>query len=284
MAARLIDGTAIAKRVRTEAAEGAARMLAASGQRPGLAVILVGDDPASAVYVRNKVRACEEAGFKSVLEAYGSTLTQSALLARIAALNADPSIHGILVQMPLPAGLDPQRVIEAIAPAKDVDGFSIASAGELMTGLPGLRPATPAGCMKLIESTGVTLRGKHAVVIGRSNTVGKPMALLLLQAHASVTICHSATPDLALHTRQADIVVAAVGRRGTLTAGMVKPGAIVIDVGINRKDDGKLCGDVDFEAVREVAGWITPVPGGVGPMTIAMLMMNTLQAAEAASR
>jgi methylenetetrahydrofolate dehydrogenase (NADP+)/methenyltetrahydrofolate cyclohydrolase len=284
MAARLIDGTAIAKRVRTEAAEGAARMLAASGQRPGLAVILVGDDPASAVYVRNKVRACEEAGFKSVLEAYGSTLTQSALLARIAALNADPSIHGILVQMPLPAGLDPQRVIEAIAPAKDVDGFSITSAGELMTGLPGLRPATPAGCMKLIESTGVTLRGKHAVVIGRSNTVGKPMALLLLQAHASVTICHSATPDLALHTRQADIVVAAVGRRGTLTAGMVKPGAIVIDVGINRKDDGKLCGDVDFEAVREVAGWITPVPGGVGPMTIAMLMMNTLQAAEAASR
>lgn len=284
MTARLIDGAAIAKRVRAEAAEGAAAMLAASGMRPGLAVILVGDDPASAVYVRNKVRACEEAGFKSVLESYDATLTIDALLARIATLNADASIHGILVQMPLPRGLDPQRVIEAISPAKDVDGFSIASAGELLTGLPGLRPATPAGCMKLIESTGVALRGKHAVVIGRSNTVGKPMSLLLLQAHATVTICHSATPDLALHTRQADIVVAAVGRRDTLTAGMVKPGAIVIDVGINRKADGKLCGDVDFEAVREVAGWITPVPGGVGPMTIAMLLMNTLQAAQAAIR
>jgi methylenetetrahydrofolate dehydrogenase (NADP+)/methenyltetrahydrofolate cyclohydrolase len=195
-------------------------------------------------------------------------------------LNADPSIHGILVQMPLPRHLEPTAVIEAIAPAKDVDGFSIASAGELMTGLPGLRPATPLGCMKLIESTGVPIRGKHAVVIGRSNTVGKPMALLLLQASATVTICHSATPDLASHTRQADIVVAAVGRRGTLTADMVKPGAIVIDVGINRRDDGKLCGYVEFDAVRDVAGWITPVPGGVGPMTIAMLLMNTLQAAE----
>jgi methylenetetrahydrofolate dehydrogenase (NADP+)/methenyltetrahydrofolate cyclohydrolase len=183
--------------------------------------------------------------------------------------------------MPLPKHLDAHRVIEAIAPAKDVDGFSVASAGELMSGLPGLRPATPLGCMQLIESTGVPLRGKHAVVIGRSNTVGKPMALLLLQASATVTICHSATPDLALHTRQADIVVAAVGRRGTLTADMVKPGAIVIDVGINRRDDGKLCGDVEFDAIKEVAGWITPVPGGVGPMTIAMLLMNTLQAAQA---
>jgi methylenetetrahydrofolate dehydrogenase (NADP+)/methenyltetrahydrofolate cyclohydrolase len=282
MTAKLIDGAAIARRVRAEAAE-QARALAL---RPGLAVILVGDDPASAVYVRNKVKACEEAGFHSVLERYDAAMTQQKLLERVAALNADPAIHGILVQMPLPRHLDPHAVIEAINPAKDVDGFSLASAGELMSGLPGLRPATPFGCMTLIESTGVPIRGKHAVVIGRSNTVGKPMALLLLQAHATVTVCHSATPDLAAHTRQADIVVAAVGRRGTLTAGMVKPGAIVIDVGINRKDDGKLCGDVEFEAVRDALGpqgWITPVPGGVGPMTIAMLLMNTLQAARAAT-
>jgi methylenetetrahydrofolate dehydrogenase (NADP+) / methenyltetrahydrofolate cyclohydrolase len=239
------------------------------------------------VYVRNKVKACEEAGFHSVLERYDAQLVQAALLARIAALNADPAIHGILVQMPLPKHLDPHAVIEAIAPAKDVDGFSTTSAGELMTGLPGLRPATPLGCMKLIESTGVPIRGKHAVVIGRSNTVGKPMALLLLQAHATVTVCHSATPDLAAHTRHADIVVAAVGRIGTLTPEMVQPGAVVIDVGINRKPDGKLCGDVQFEAVRErlgPAGHITPVPGGVGPMTIAMLLMNTLQAAQATTR
>ena len=280
LTAQIIDGAAIAKSMRTEVARQAAKL----GLRPGLAVILVGDDPASAVYVRNKVKACEEAGFHSVLERHGAELTQPALLARIAALNADTSIHGILVQMPLPKTLDPHAVIEAIAPAKDVDGFSIASAGQLMTGLPGLRPATPLGCMKLIESTGVPFRGKHAVVIGRSNTVGKPMALLLLQAHATVTLCHSATSDLAVHTRQADIVVAAVGRRATLRADMVKPGAIVIDVGINRRDDGKLCGDVEFEAVREVAGWITPVPGGVGPMTIAMLLMNTLQAATGLKR
>ncbi len=248
-------------------------------------MILVGDDPASAVYVRNKVKACHDSGLHSVLERYEATMSQADLLARIAALNADPAIHGILVQMPLPKHLDAHRVIEAIAPAKDVDGFSVRSAGELMTGLPGLRPATPLGCMKLIESTGVDLRGKHAVVIGRSNTVGKPMALLLLQAHATVTVCHSATPDLSLHTRQADVVVAAVGRRNTVTAAMVKPGAIVIDVGINRNEAGKLCGDVDFAGVSEVAGWLTPVPGGVGPMTIAMLLANTLQAAEqAASR
>ncbi len=278
MTAQLIDGTALAKHYRAEAA----RQAAALGMRPGLAVILVGDDPASAVYVRNKVKACEEAGFHSVLERYDAQMTLSQLLARIAALNADNVIHGILVQMPLPKHLDPHAVIEAIAPAKDVDGFSTRSAGELMTGLPGLRPATPLGCMKLIESTGVPLRGKHAVVIGRSNTVGKPMALLLLQANASVTVCHSATPDVAAHTRQADIVVAAVGRIGTLTADMVKLGAIVIDVGINRKPDGKLAGDVDFDSVREVAGYITPVPGGVGPMTIAMLLMNTLHAAQAA--
>ena len=280
MTAQLIDGAAIARQYRAQAAERARSL----GLKPGLAVILVGDDAASAVYVRNKVRACEEAGFHSVLERYDAAMAQDALLARIAALNDDASIHGILVQMPLPRPLDPHAVIEAIDPAKDVDGFSVASAGCLMTGLPGLRPATPAGCMRLIESTGVPVRGKHAVVIGRSNTVGKPMALLLLQAHATVTVCHSATPDLAVHTRDADIVVAAAGRRNTVRAEMLKPGAIVIDVGINRREDGKLCGDVDFDAALQVAGWITPVPGGVGPMTIAMLLMNTLQAAEAAAK
>jgi methylenetetrahydrofolate dehydrogenase (NADP+)/methenyltetrahydrofolate cyclohydrolase len=282
MTAKIVDGTALSQRIRAEVAERAAA-LAARGIRPGLAVILVGDDPASTVYVRNKVKACHDSGLHSVLERYEATMSQADLLARIAALNADPAVHGILVQMPLPKHLDAHRVIEAIAPAKDVDGFSVRSAGELMTGLPGLRPATPLGCMKLIESTGVDLRGKHAVVIGRSNTVGKPMALLLLQAHATVTVCHSATPDLSLHTRQADVVVAAVGRRNTVTAAMVKPGAIVIDVGINRNEAGKLCGDVDFAGVSEVAGWLTPVPGGVGPMTIAMLLANTLQAAEQAA-
>jgi len=279
LTARIIDGTALSQQIRAQVAARAVA-LAARGIRPGLAVILVGDDPASAIYVRNKVKACHDSGLHSVLGRYDATMNEAELLARIAALNADPAIHGILVQMPLPRHLDAHRVIEAIAPAKDVDGFSVASAGELMTGLPGLRPATPAGCMKLIESTGIELRGKHAVVIGRSNTVGKPMALLLLQAHATVTVCHSATPDLALHTRQADIVVAAVGRRNTLTAAMVKPGAVVIDVGINRDEAGKLCGDVDFARVSQVAGWVSPVPGGVGPMTIAMLLANTLQAAE----
>jgi methylenetetrahydrofolate dehydrogenase (NADP+)/methenyltetrahydrofolate cyclohydrolase len=282
LTAQIIDGTALSRIVRAQVAERAAA-LTARGIKPGLAVILVGDDPASAVYVRNKVKACQDSGLYSVLERYDAALSQDELLSRIAALNADPAVHGILVQMPLPKHLDAHRVIEAIAPAKDVDGFSVTSAGELMTGLPGLRPATPLGCMRLIESTGVALRGKHAVVIGRSNTVGKPMALLLLQAHASVTVCHSATPDLALHTRQADVVVAAVGRRNTLTATMVKPGAVIIDVGINRDDAGKLCGDVDFAGVSQVAGWITPVPGGVGPMTIAMLLANTVQAAQRAA-
>jgi methylenetetrahydrofolate dehydrogenase (NADP+)/methenyltetrahydrofolate cyclohydrolase len=221
-----------------------------------------------------------------VLEQYPASLTQAELLARVAALNADPLIHGILVQMPLPPQLDALRVIEAIAPEKDVDGFSVHSAGQLLTGLPSLRPATPWGCLKLIESTGVPLRGSHAVVIGRSNTVGKPMAMLLLQANATVTVCHSGTPDLGVHTRQADVVVVATGRRHTLTAGMVRPGAVIIDVGINRDEAGKLCGDVDFGPVREALGpdgFITPVPGGVGPMTITMLLANTLQAAEAAA-
>ena len=282
MTAQLIDGVALSKILRAEVALSAAA-LTARGCKPGLAVILVGNDPASAVYVRNKVKACAEHGLHSVLEQYDASLSEADLLARVAAMNADPAIHGVLVQMPLPAHIDPHKVIAAIATSKDVDGFSVHSAGALMSGLPGLRPATPSGCIKLIDSTGQPLRGKHAVVIGRSNTVGKPMALLLLQAHATVTVCHSATPDLALHTRQADVVVAAVGRRNTLTAEMVKPGAIVIDVGMNRNEQGKLCGDVDFAGVREVAGWITPVPGGVGPMTITMLLVNTLQAAEVAS-
>ena len=282
MAAKLIDGKALSEQLRAEVGQRAAA-LAAQGHKPGLAVILVGDDPASAVYVRNKVKACADHGLHSVLEQYPATMSQPELLARVAALNADPAIHGILVQMPLPKHLDPLAVIESIAPHKDVDGFSVHSAGQLMSGLPGLRPATPYGCMKLIESTGVPIRGKHAVVIGRSNTVGKPMALLLLQANATVTVCHSGTPDIAAHTRQADVVVAAVGRRNTVTAAMVKPGAIVIDVGINRNEAGKLCGDVDFPAVSEVAGHITPVPGGVGPMTITMLLVNTVQAAEVAA-
>jgi methylenetetrahydrofolate dehydrogenase (NADP+)/methenyltetrahydrofolate cyclohydrolase len=279
MTAQLIDGNALSRQLLAEVATRAAA-LTARGTTPGLAVILVGNDPASEVYVGKKVQACQERGLRSVLERYPAELAEADLLARIAALNADPAIHGILVQMPLPRHIDPHKVIEAIATSKDVDGYSVLSAGELMAGLPGFRPCTPYGCMKLIESTGIDLKGKHAVVIGRSNTVGKPMALLLLQANATVTVCHSATPDLGYHTRQADVVVVAVGRRNTLTAAMVKPGAVVIDVGMNRNEQNKLAGDVDFAAVREVAGYITPVPGGVGPMTVTMLMVNTVESAE----
>lgn len=280
--AQLIDGIALSARLRADVA---ARVLALKtrGVTPGLAVILVGEDPASAVYVRNKVKGCEDTGVRSIFEKYDATMTQEALLARIAALNADPDIHGILVQMPIPKHINPHKVIEAIATAKDVDGYATLSAGELMTGQAGFLPCTPYGCMKLIESTGLDLRGKHAVVIGRSNTVGKPMALLLLQANATVTVCHSATVDIGFHTRQADVVVAAVGKCNVLTADMVKPGAVVIDVGMNRNAEGKLCGDVDFASVKEVAGFITPVPGGVGPMTITMLLVNTLEAAERAA-
>ena len=279
MTAQNIDGIALSKQLRAEVTQ---RTLAlkARGITPGLAVILVGEDPASQVYVRNKVKACEDSGLHSVFEKYEATLSQADLLARIAALNADKTIHGILVQMPLPKHIDPHAVIEAIAASKDVDGYSTLSAGELMTGAPGFNPCTPFGCMKLIESTGINLRGKHAVVIGRSNTVGKPMALMLLAAQATVTVCHSATDNIKQHTLQADVVVAAVGRRNILTADMVKPGAIVIDVGMNRDDNGKLCGDVDFAAIKEVASHITPVPGGVGPMTITMLLVNTLNSAE----
>ena len=279
---RTIDGNALSRQMRAEVAQRAAA-LTARHARPGLAVILVGEDSASQVYVRNKVKACQDAGLHSVFEKYDAALTEAELLARIEALNRDPAIHGILVQMPLPKHIDPHRVIETIATAKDVDGYSTLSAGELMTGAPGFNPCTPYGCMKLIASTGISLRGKHAVVIGRSNTVGKPMALMLLQQSATVTVCHSATTDLKKHTLQADVVVAAVGRRNVLTADMVKPGAVVIDVGMNRNDEGKLCGDVDFAGVQKVAGFITPVPGGVGPMTITMLLVNTLEAAERAA-
>ena len=279
MTAHIIDGKALAAHIRTDVTHRVAA-LKAQGITPGLAVILVGDNPASQVYVRNKVKACQDCGMHSVLEKHDADMTQDALLARVQALNADASIHGILVQLPLPAHIDAQRVIETISPAKDVDGFHIASAGALMTGMPGFWPCTPYGCMKMLEHIGYPLRGKHAVVIGRSNIVGKPMALMLLAQDATVTICHSRTPNLADITRQADVIVAAVGHRGLLTADMVKPGAVVLDVGMNRDDDGRLCGDVDFDSVQQVAGYITPVPGGVGPMTIAMLLVNTLQAAE----
>ena len=279
MTAQLIDGVALSKKLRADVAARAAA-LRARGVVPGLAVVLVGDNPASQVYVRNKVKACEDSGLHSVLERYPATLAEAELLGRIDALNRDPAIHGILVQLPLPAHIDAHKVIEAISPEKDVDGFHVASAGALMVGQPGFWPCTPYGCMKMLESIGYDLRGKHAVVIGRSNIVGKPMALMLLQKNATVTVCHSATKDLKAMTLQADVVVAAVGKRHVLTADMVKPGAVVIDVGMNRDDQGKLCGDVDFEGVKAVAGYITPVPGGVGPMTITMLLVNTLEAAE----
>ena len=283
MTAQLIDGNALSRQLRASVAERAAA-LRARGITPGLAVVLVGDSAASQVYVRNKVKACLDNGIASVLEKYDATLTEAELLARVDALNNDPRIHGILVQLPLPPHIDAQKVIEAIAPAKDVDGFHVASAGALMVGQPGFWPCTPYGCMKMLESlddgAGYDLRGKHAVVIGRSNIVGKPMALMLLQKNATVTICHSATPNLKAMTLQADVIVAAVGKHNLLTADMVKPGAVVIDVGMNRNAEGKLCGDVDFDHVKEVAGYITPVPGGVGPMTITMLLVNTLEAAE----
>jgi methylenetetrahydrofolate dehydrogenase (NADP+)/methenyltetrahydrofolate cyclohydrolase len=282
MTAQLIDGNALSKKIRAEVAQRAAA-LKARGVTPGLAVILVGEDPASQVYVKHKVNDSREAGLNSVLERYPATLGEAQLLARIRALNEDPSIHGILVQLPLPKHMDTNKVIETISPAKDVDGFHVASAGALLIGQPGFWPCTPYGCMKMLETIGYELRGKHAVVIGRSNIVGKPMALMLLRKNATVTICHSATKDLKGHTLQADLVVAAVGKRNMLTADMVKPGAVVIDVGMNRNDEGKLCGDVDFAGVSEVAGWITPVPGGVGPMTRAMLLVNTLEAAERAA-
>jgi methylenetetrahydrofolate dehydrogenase (NADP+)/methenyltetrahydrofolate cyclohydrolase len=283
MTASIIDGNALSAQLRQQVSD-KVKALQARGLTAGLAVILVGDNPASQVYVRNKVKACEQTGIHSLLEKHDATMTEAELLARVHALNHDNSIHGILVQLPLPAHIDAQKVIEAIAPEKDVDGFHVASAGALMTGLPGYWPCTPHGCMKMLEHIGYSLKGKHAVVIGRSNIVGKPMALMLLQEHATVTVCHSATPNLKAHTLQADVIVAAVGKRNILTADMVKPGAVVIDVGMNRDDAGKLCGDVDYDGVKQVASHITPVPGGVGPMTITMLLVNTLEAAERAAK
>ena len=283
MTAQLIDGNALAKTIRAEVS-GRTAALKARGVNPALSIILVGEDPASQVYTKHKVNDSAQTGLDATLETYPADMSEADLLARIRTLNDDPKVHGILVQLPLPKHMDSQKVIETISPAKDVDGFHVASAGALMTGAPGFWPCTPHGCMKMLESIGYDLRGKHAVVIGRSNIVGKPMAMMLLAKNATVTICHSATKDLGAITRQADVVVAAVGKRNILTADMVKPGAVIIDVGMNRKEDGKLAGDVDFDGVKEVASWITPVPGGVGPMTRAMLLANTLEAAERAAK
>ena len=279
MTARIIDGKALATEVRNALVARVARLNAA-GYRPGLAVILVGDDPASAIYVRNKALACEQVGIRSWVDRLPADAAEIALLARIGQLNADPEVHGILVQTPLPKHIDSAQVVESIAFEKDVDGLHATNAGLTLMGKPYFRSCTPYGVMKMLESINATIEGRHALVLGRSNMVGKPMAMLLLAANATVTIAHSKTRDLASHTRAADILVAAVGRRNLVTAEMVKPGAIVIDVGTNRTPEGKLTGDVDFENVKRVAGWISPVPGGVGPMTIAMLLTNTVEAAE----
>jgi len=277
--AKIIDGLAVSKGLREAVARRAAA-LKHKGIKPSLAVILVGDDPASAVYVRNKVKACEQNGLLSHLDRLPADIAEPQLLARIEELNADPDTHGILVQLPLPRHINSHKVIEMISADKDVDGFHVANAGSLMTGMPRFRPCTPYGVMKMLEAYQIPTSGKNAVVMGRSNIVGKPMALLLLEAGATVTICHSKTADLAYHTRSADIIVAAVGKRNILTGDMVKPGATVIDVGMNKTDEGNLCGDVDFSSVSKVAGYVTPVPGGVGPMTITMLLVNTLESAE----
>jgi methylenetetrahydrofolate dehydrogenase (NADP+)/methenyltetrahydrofolate cyclohydrolase len=278
MPARILDGKALAAQVRAGVKAKVAAM-AQRGTTPGLAVILAGDDPASKVYVRNKTRACEEVGVRSQQIDYPASVTQEELMGRIRKLNADPAVHGILVQLPLPKHIDSARVLAAVAPQKDVDGFHAENMGALLAGAPGLVPCTPAGVMRLLESADIPLAGRRAVVVGRSNIVGKPLALLLLQRDATVTICHSKTRDLEKIAREADILVAAIGRAKLLGAAMVKPGACVIDVGMNRLPDGSLAGDVDFAAVQDVAGWITPVPGGVGPMTIAMLLENCLRAA-----
>ncbi|HVL37291.1 MAG TPA: bifunctional methylenetetrahydrofolate dehydrogenase/methenyltetrahydrofolate cyclohydrolase FolD [Burkholderiales bacterium] len=279
MAARILDGKALAASIRAGVKDKVAR-LAQRGLRPGLAVILAGDDAASRVYVRNKVRACEETGVRSRLVELPATVAEAELLARVRELNEDAAVHGILVQLPLPRQVNAARVLEAVSPAKDVDAFHDANLGALLAGKPGLVPCTPAGVMRLIDHAGVPVAGRRAVVIGRSNIVGKPLALLLLQRDATVTVCHSKTTDLAAVARQADLLVAAIGRAKLVGADMVKPGACVIDVGVNRASDGSLAGDVDFETVKNIAGWITPVPGGVGPMTIAMLLENCLAAAD----
>ena len=279
MPATLIDGKSLAAAVRASQ-KNAIESLAARGVRPGLAAILAGNDPASRVYVRNKARACEETGVRSEVHEFPENVSERALLDRIARLNADRAVHGILVQLPLPRQLDAGRILASVSPAKDVDGFHAVNLGALLQGRPGFVPGTAAGVMRLLEHAGVPLAGRHAVIVGRSTIVGKPLALLLLQKDATVTICHSKTRDLAAATKQADILIAAVGHAKLVTADMVKPGACVIDVGVNRLESGSLAGDVDFAAVKETAGWITPVPGGVGPMTVAMLIVNTVRAAE----
>lgn len=285
MTAQIIDGKALSAQLRSELAEQVSA-LHSKGIHPALTVVLVGSDPASKVYVRNKVNACKKTGIQSQLIELPAQTTQDELLQHIQQLNADSNVHGILVQLPLPKQIDDSVVIEAIAAEKDVDGFHVANAGALLVGQPGYWPCTPHGCMKMLESIGYSVKGKQAVIVGRSNIVGKPMAIMLLEQNATVTICHSRTDNLTDHTKRADILVAAVGRPNFITGDMVKPGAVVLDVGINRLPDdhptkaGQLCGDVDFESAREVAGYITPVPGGVGPMTITMLLLNTIEAAK----
>ncbi len=283
MTARIIDGKAIAQGLRAELKVRVDAMRA-NGITPGLAVIIVGEDPASKVYVGNKVKACAEIGLHSRHVALPANTSEVTLLEKIAELNADPAIHGLLVQLPLPPHIDSHKVLEAISPSKDVDGFHPMNVGALVTGTTLFPPCTPSGTMKLLEKMGVEIDGKHAVVVGRSNIVGKPMALMLLHKSATVTICTSRTKDLGKHTRDADILVVATGKAQMVTGDMIKPGAVVIDIGINRLPDGRLVGDVDFESAKEVAGLITPVPGGVGPMTIAILMANTIQAAERAGK
>lgn len=282
MKAKIIDGKALAAAVKQEAAQQAAQ-LKEKGITPCLAVVLVGEDPASQVYVRGKINDCAQCGIESRSIRLPEDVTQAELLAQVKQLAEDASVHGILVQLPLPAQIDEKTVIDAIPPEKDVDGFSPVNAGRMQIGEPCYLPCTPAGCIRMIESTGMEIAGKHAVVIGRSNIVGKPAAMLLLAKNATVTICHSRTQNLKELCASADILVAAVGRAGFVTGEMVKPGAVVIDVGINRGADGKLHGDVDFDAAAEKAAWITPVPGGVGPMTRAMLMLNTVEAARRAA-
>ena len=279
MTAHILDGNALGQKLRAGFKQ-KAEALAAQGVRPGLAVILVGEDPASQVYVRNKVNACAQAGFHSEKHAYAPDVTPQVVLDKIAELNADPRIHGILVQLPLPKHFNADAVLDAIAAEKDVDGFRAENVGALMQGQPCFIPCTPYGAMKFFEEAGISLKGKEAVVVGRSNIVGKPMAMLLMHAGATVTVCHSQTKDLKAHCLRADILVAAIGKAKMITGDMVKPGAVVIDVGINRMPDGRLCGDVDFESAKDVASFITPVPGGVGPMTITMLLANTLESAQ----
>ncbi len=279
MVANIIDGKAIATSIRKDVKKRVDQLLN-KGIQPTLVVIVVGNNPASAIYVRNKIKACHEVGVRSIKVSLSDDTTEASVLKLIEELNSDTDINGILVQLPLPKHIDEHRILEKISPEKDVDGFHLLNAGRLLSGLSGFRPCTPSGVIRMLELSGLSFEGKHAVVIGRSNIVGKPMALMFLERNCTVSMVHSKTKDLASITRQADILVSAVGKPRMISADMVKPGSIVVDVGINRDTDGKLCGDVDFDTVSEVAGWITPVPGGVGPMTIAMLLDNTIKSAE----